>query len=152
MSSNEQASRNRSRLCALVEHLGRLAKQAQGRSPLLPGTVYEHRRRCGKRHCRCAKGKAHVQRVFSVHQDGASRQVSMAGIDWEELTQCVRAHREFRGTRAAIVRTCAELIETVDTLGKLRRISLDPSLTVGGAPPMRIWQSRGFYHHTQTAG
>jgi hypothetical protein len=51
--------------------------------------------------------------------------VSIAGIDWEELAQCVQAHREFRRTRAEIVRTCAEMIETVDKLGRSRRISVE---------------------------
>ena len=125
MSPNEQASRRRRQVCALVEHLGQLADRAQGRCKLLAGTLYERWRRCGKNNCRCVDGKLHAARVFSIHEGGVSRQVSIAGIDWEELALYVQANREFRRTRAEIARTCAELMETVDQLGNSRRISLD---------------------------
>lgn len=125
MSRDQQASRSRSRISALLEYLGRLAATAQGRSRLMPGTLYEYRRRCGKLNCRCARGKLHIARVFSVYAGGRSRPVSMAGIERGELAQCVQAHQEFRKARAEMVRTHVQLMKVVDRLGKLRRISPD---------------------------
>lgn len=48
-------SRIRREMRTRVERLSALVEVLCGRSPLLAGTLYEHRTRCGKPSCRCAK-------------------------------------------------------------------------------------------------
>ena len=125
MSKKLQTARCRQQINAHLEELVRLARVAQGYSPLVRGSFYRYRRRCGKAGCRCARGEPHAGQAFSVREGGRSQTLPLTGVDREELSQHVGAYRELRRARAEMVRTFDELLEVVDKLERLREIGLE---------------------------
>ena len=122
---SRQASLCRQRIVDTVAVLGRLAQAANGSGPLIRGSFYTYRRRCGKKGCRCARGELHLSRAFGVSADGRSRVVSLRGMDREEVEVGVKAWRQWRQTRAAMGVAFAELLRAVDRLGKANTRPVD---------------------------
>ena len=125
MSKQPQAARTRQRILALTELLQGQTQKVMGRAPLVRGSFYRYRRRCGKASCRCARGALHAGQAFSIRAGGRSRTLPLTGVDREELSQCVGAYRELRRVRAEMVRTFGELLKQVDNLERLREIGLE---------------------------
>jgi hypothetical protein len=134
MSQKPQAARARQRILALTELLQGQARRVMGHAPLVRGSFYRYRRRCGKASCRCARGALQAGQAFSIRVGGRSRTLPLTGVDREELSQHVGVYREFRRVRAEMVRTFDELLRQVDKLERLREIGLE-RLRRRGRPP-----------------
>lgn len=134
MNKQPQAARARQRIRALTELLQGQAHRVMGHAPLVRGSFYRYRRRCGKASCRCARGALHAGQAFSIRAGGRSRTLPLTGVDRDELSRCVGAYRELHRVRAEMVRTFDELLRQVDTLERLREIGLD-GLKRRGRPP-----------------
>lgn len=113
-----QASLGRQKLRERVAEIARLVEAINGSGPLVRGSFYSFRRRCGKIGCRCARGELHVGRAFGVSEGGRSRAVPLRGLDLAELEAGAKAWRQWRQTRAAMTAAFAELLRTVDRLGR----------------------------------
>jgi hypothetical protein len=124
MNKQAQAARTRQRIRALAELLQGQTRRAMGHTPLVRGSFYLYRRRCGKAGCRCAGGMLHVGQAFSIRSGGRSRTLPLTGVNREELSRYVGAYRELRRVRAGMVRTFDELLRQVDKLELLREIGL----------------------------
>ena len=124
MNKQAQAARTRQRIRALTELFQGQVQRAMGHSPLVRGSFYKYRRRCGKANCRCAGGMLHAGLAFSIRSGGRSRTLPLTGVDREELSRHVGVYRELRRLRAAMVRTFDELLKKVDKLARLREIGL----------------------------
>lgn len=124
MNKQSQAAHTRQRIRALTELLQGQARRAMGHTPLVRGSFYRYRRRCGKAGCRCAGGLLHEGQAFSIRSGGRSRTLPLTGVNREELSRHVGAYRELRRVRAAMVRTFDELLKQVDKLELLREIGL----------------------------
>lgn len=134
MSQKPQAARARQRILALTELLQGQARRVMGHAPLVRGSFYRYRRRCGKAGCRCARGALHAGQAFSIRAAGRSRTLPLTGVNREELSRCVGAYRELRRVRAEMVRAFGKLLETVDQLERFREIDLE-RLKRRGRPP-----------------
>lgn len=124
MNKETQAARTRQRIRVLAELLQGQAQRAMGHTPLVKGSFYRYRRRCGKAGCRCAGGMLHAGQAFSIRSGGRSRTLPLTGVDREELSRHVGVYRELRRVRAGMVRTFDELLRQVDKLERLREIGL----------------------------
>lgn len=124
MNKQGQAARTRQKISTLAELLQGQARRAMGHTPLVRGSFYRYRRRCGKAGCRCAGGRLHAGQAFSIRSGGRSRTLSLTGVNREELSRHVGVYRELRRVRAGMVRTFNELLRQVDRLELLREISL----------------------------
>jgi hypothetical protein len=118
MRAKVQASLRRRKIGERVAELCRLARVAEGSGVLVRGSFYAYRRRCGKDGCRCARGQLHPGRAFGVSSGGRSRVVSLRGLDRQEVEAGVKAWRQWRQTRAAMVAVFAELLRELDRLGE----------------------------------
>lgn len=134
MIKQAQAAHTRQRILALTELLQGQARKVLGHGPLVRGSFYRYRRRCGKASCRCARGALHAGQAFAVRSGGRSRTLPLRGVDREELLQCVGAYRELRRVRAEMVRTFGELLKQIDHLERFREIGLE-RLKRRGRPP-----------------
>lgn len=134
MNKKPQAARARQRVLALTELLQGQSQRVMGHAPLVRGSFYRYRRRCGKTSCRCVRGMLHAGEAFSIRAGGRSRTLPLTGVDREELGRCVGAYRELRRVRAEMVRTFGELLQQVDKLERLRAIDLE-RLRRRGRPP-----------------
>ena len=61
-----------------VQHRSELLDTFLGRTPLLPGSLYTLRRRCGKPNCHCAQGELHASTVLSYRGQGRPQNISPA--------------------------------------------------------------------------
>lgn len=125
MNKQPQAARARQRIRALTELLQGQAQRVMGHAPLVRGSFYRYRRRCGKASCRCAHGALHAGQAFAIRAGGRSRTLPLTGVDRDELARCVGAYRELRRVRAEMARSFDELLKQVDKLERLREIGLD---------------------------
>lgn len=115
---SRQPSLLRQKIVEGVAEIGRLAQVANGSGPLVRGSIYRYRRRCGKKRCRCARGRLHEGQAFGVNVGGRSRAVPLSGLERGELEAGVKAWRQWRETRAAMVTGFGELLRTLDRLGE----------------------------------
>lgn len=120
MKSRDRASTLRLEICRRQEHLGALLNRLKGAGPMIRGSVYARRRRCGKPRCRCVRGHLHRDRVLAIR--GAGR-VSVRGLDPvadAAVEQAVAAWHGFRRQRGELVAACRGLLQVVDRLAGLR--------------------------------
>lgn len=122
MDLKREASRCRQRITGCLSELEHLAGFCLGHFPLVRGSLYTYRRRCGKAGCRCARGELHRGQALGVRVGGRSRSAPIGGIDRQALSEHVAAYRQVRRARADMVRAFDELLAAADRLERLREI------------------------------
>ena len=108
------ASQVRKELQLRQRELGDLLRVLKQRRPLIRGSVYNLRRKCGKDVCRCQDGFLHESWVLSVPEKGRKRmRIIPKGkrIQWQSMTE---RYRRFRRTRAQLVKLFTEIIKLID--------------------------------------
>jgi len=120
----ERASRQRQLLRELLDEQQRLVEDLLPVRELLKGSVYELNTRCGKPSCHCAApdGARHTTPVLSWSEQGKTQLRSLAAKDLDRLRRLTDNYRQFRQTRAALVRLHERLLVTVDRLEKALRL------------------------------
>ena len=116
------ASQLRKQLQQRQREVSQLLWILKERPPLIRGSVYALRRKCGKTVCRCQAGHLHESWVLSVPEQGRKRlRVVPPGkrLVWQKLTE---RYRRFRRARARLVKLFAELIKRVDELERERTV------------------------------
>lgn len=117
------ASQVRKRLQLRQRELGDLLRVLKQRRPLIRGSVYNLRRKCGKEVCRCQDGFLHESWVLSVPEKGRKRMRAIPGgrrMQWQSMTE---RYRRFRRARARLVKLFAEIIKLTDELERERTIA-----------------------------
>lgn len=92
------------------------------RRPLVRGSVYNLRRKCGKVGCRCQEGHLHESWVLSIPEKGGKRMRAVPKskrTQWQPMTE---RYRRFRRARARLVKLVAEIIKLVDELERERTV------------------------------
>lgn len=120
----QDLSRLRQRLLKLYPAAGeQLAPFLSGR-PLIRGTVYTLRRKCGKPSCRCARGERHKTVVLTASIGGKTRLWTIPAERIDEIRERTEAYRRFRQSRDAFMKKLAEhqaeMLRLINTLGKIR--------------------------------
>ncbi|MBI4869202.1 MAG: hypothetical protein HY816_19855 [Candidatus Wallbacteria bacterium] len=122
MQKNNRVSRWRQTARRLGEEHARLLALFLVADPVLRGTVYELRRRCGKPRCACASdGPPHSSWVLSWSERGRTRlRVVPAGslVEWRLWTS---RYQKLRKARARLVTLHTELLTILDALEQGRR-------------------------------
>jgi hypothetical protein len=117
---NPQLSSLRSQLLAAQQQLPKLLEEWLGREPLLPGSLYTLRRKCGKPNCRCSRGELHESTVLSYRGQGRPRNISPPAEQLESLRSMTQDYRRCRQARARLVRWQRQLLSLVDALEDAR--------------------------------
>jgi hypothetical protein len=117
---NQELSSLRSQLLKVQQQLPQLLEDCLGREPLLPGSVYTLRRKCGKPNCRCVRGQLHESTVLSYRGQGRPRNVSPPPEQLESLRTMTHHYRRCRQARAKLVRWQQQLLNLVDALEAAR--------------------------------
>ena len=117
---------NASQLRKQLQQLQREVSQSlwilKGRPPLIRGSVYALRRKCGKAVCRCQEGHLHESWVLSVPEAGRKRMRGVPPgkrIAWQKMAE---RYRRFRRTRTLLVKCFAEILARVDELERERTV------------------------------
>jgi hypothetical protein len=122
MPTSDGLSRLRQSLRQLGDETARLLEIFLQREPLLRGSVYELRRKCGKAACCCATaGQLHATPVLSRSEGGRTRLLVVPEgklAQWRELT---RRYQELRQARARLVKIHAKMVALIDQLERARQ-------------------------------
>jgi hypothetical protein len=111
------ASRTRLEVRRLVEEVAALAEAFLGRSPLFPGSLYEHKSQCGKPACKCARGPyRHRQWCLSFLEEGRSRTRVVPAALRPAVAELAARYREVRRARRRLAGLLADLLRKADAL------------------------------------
>jgi hypothetical protein len=117
---NQERSSLRSQLLQAQHQLPQLLEACLARAPLLPGSLYTLRRKCGKPNCRCRRGELHESTVLSYRGPGRPRNISPPPEQLESLGTMTHDYRRCRQARAKLVRWQRQLLTLVDALEAAR--------------------------------
>jgi hypothetical protein len=123
-----QTKADREKFSQLRQTLLRLASEIKGLvapvfsdRPVIKGTVYELKRRCGKPGCKCTRGELHARMVVSASEGGKTRlQVIPKGF-LVEVQGKVRRYQELRRVRARLGEIYQKMLKGIDQIEAMRR-------------------------------
>jgi hypothetical protein len=121
MQRQPSLSRIRQTLVQLRDELGQLLEVFLARDPLVKGSVYALRRKCGKPTCGCARGALHGTLVLSWSEAGRTRLQTLLPGRPGDVRAAVRRYQRFRRARARLVKLHAEMLRLIDALEAGRR-------------------------------
>ena len=110
------ASRLRQQAWGYFKELGRLKNELLTRRPMARGTVYELKRKCGKKTCRCTKGQLHKQMCIAITRKGKKTLRPLKGEELISLERFTEFHRQFRKVRADFIKISKEIISLANHL------------------------------------
>jgi DNA repair exonuclease SbcCD ATPase subunit len=116
-SDRDQLSRLRQSLSELAREIQQLIPIFNERTPLMKGTVYEQKRKCGKPGCRCAAGELHTSMMLSRSEEGRTKLATIpSGFlkDYQVLTERYQRYRRARARLGQIYKTMIELIDQLE--------------------------------------
>lgn len=120
----QKFSRLRQELVALADEARRLIQPFLADSPVIAGSLYELKRKCGKERCRCASGSLHARMVVSSKVGGKTKLRVVARGRLVEVRVRVRTYKELRVARARLGHVFSEMVEHMDALDALRRMEV----------------------------
>jgi len=117
----EKFSQLRQALLHLASEIKGLVDPFFSDRPVIKGTVYELKRKCGKPGCKCAQGELHSRMVVSASEGGKTRlQVIPQGFLSEVQTK-VRRYQELRRVRARLGEIYRKMLKVMDEMEAMRR-------------------------------
>ena len=120
----EKFSQFRQTLLHLASEIKGLVEPFFSDRPVIKGTVYELKRRCGKPGCKCARGELHARMVVSASEGGKTRlQVVPHGF-LVEVEAKVRRYQELRRVRARLGEIYRKMLKVIDQMEAMRREEL----------------------------
>lgn len=112
----QRLSSLRSQVTRAQQQLPGLLEDCFARDPLLPGSLYTLRRKCGKPNCRCVRGKLHESTVLSYRGQGRPQNILPPPEQIKSLRKMTDDYRQVRQARAKLVRWQRHLLALVDAL------------------------------------
>jgi hypothetical protein len=126
-SARQKFSRLRQSLVHLVSEMKQLVEPFFSDRPVIKGTVYELRRKCGKPGCKCAQGELHARMVVSASEKGKTQLRVIPRGFLVEAQQKVGRYQELRRIRARLVTIHREMLKVLDEMEAMRREELPSS-------------------------
>jgi len=123
-SERERFSRLRQTLLQLAGEIEGLVKPLFSDRPVMKGTVYELKRKCGKPGCKCARGELHTRMVLSASEGGKTRLQVIPHGSLGEVQEKVRRYQEFRRVRARLGEIYRKMLTVMDEMEAMRREEL----------------------------
>ena len=132
----------RSQLLTGPAQLQELLETFLARQPLLPGSLYTLRRRCGKPNCHCARGELHASTVLSYRGQGRPQNITPPAEKLAEVRKLTDAYRQFRQARTQLRRLQRQLLTLLDRLEAARVQEGERRFQQLRAPPSRTRSRR----------
>jgi len=120
-------SQLRHSLRRLSDEVRQLINPSFSDKPVIKGSVYELKRKCGKAGCKCAQGEFHSRMVISASEKGkTSLRVIPHGF-LVEIRIKVRRYQELRHARARLVEVHRKMLRVIDEMEAMRREEIPAS-------------------------
>jgi hypothetical protein len=117
----EKFSRLRQTLLHLAGEIAGLVKPVFSDRPVIKGTVYELKRKCGKPGCKCAQGELHSRMVVSASERGKTRLQVIPHGTLGEVQKKVRRYQDLRRVRARLGDIYRKMLKVMDEMEAMRR-------------------------------
>jgi hypothetical protein len=117
--SNDLASL-RQQLWRAYAALAHTLRRLQRADPMVQGSFYLLRRKCGKPNCRCANGQLHATYVLTRSEQGKDRLYTVPKEQRAHVRQWAAEYRRYQRARAVLARRQAGLLARVDQMAEQR--------------------------------
>ncbi len=92
----------------------------QRSDPMVQGSFYLLRRKCGKPNCRCASGQLHASWVLSRSEQGKDRLYSVPKDQRARVRAWAGEYRRYQRARALLVKRHAQMVALADQIAEKR--------------------------------
>ena len=114
-------SQLRQTLLHLAGEIEGLVKPIFSDLPVIKGTVYELKRKCGKPGCKCVRGELHTRMVVSASEKGKTKLQVIPHGSLVEVQAKVRRYQELRRVRARLGEVYRKMLKVMDEMEAMRR-------------------------------
>jgi hypothetical protein len=105
-------------------------RRLQRSEPMVQGSFYLLRRKCGKPNCRCARGELHPAYVLTRSEAGKDRLYPVPKEQRAEVRKRAAEYRRYQRARAVLVKRHLHLLALVDQIAEQRLITWPPNREV----------------------
>jgi hypothetical protein len=120
MQMSGNLSRLRQKLWRAYAALARTLRQLQRDQPMVQGSFYLLRRKCGKPNCRCASGQLHASWVLTRSEAGKDRIYSVPKAQRAQVRRWALEYRRYQRARAALAKAHPQLLALADQMAGQR--------------------------------
>ena len=113
----------RQKLWRAYAALARTLRQLQRDQPMVQGSFYLLRRKCGKPNCRCASGQLHASWVLTRSQAGKDRIYSVPKDQRAQVRRWALEYRRYQRARAALAKAHPQLLALADEMAAQRLLA-----------------------------
>jgi hypothetical protein len=120
MQMSANLSRLRQKLWRAYAALARTLRQLQRDQPMVQGSFYLLRRKCGKPNCRCASGQLHASWVLTRSEAGKDRIYPVPKDQRAQVRRWALEYRRYQRARAALAKAHPQLLALADEMAAQR--------------------------------
>jgi len=120
-------SQRRQSLTGLSNQIRQIVGPFFSDKPVIKGSAYELKTKCGKPGCKCAKGQLHSRMVLSASEKGKTRLRAIPHGFLVEVQTKVRCYQELRRARVRLVEVHKEILKVMDQMEAMRREEMPAS-------------------------
>jgi hypothetical protein len=113
-------SKLRQQLWRAYAALALTLRRLQRSAPMVQGSFYLLRRKCGKPNCRCARGERHRAYVLTRSEAGKDRLYTVPRDQRAQVRKWAAEYRRYQRARAVLVKRHLHLLALVDQMAEQR--------------------------------
>ena len=113
----------RQKLWRAYAALARTLRPLQRAQPMVQGSFYLLRRKCGKPNCRCATGPLHASWVLTRSEAGKDRIYSVPKDQRAQVRRWALEYRRYQRARAALAKAHPQLLALADEMAAQRLLA-----------------------------
>lgn len=98
-------------------------RRLQRAEPMVRGSFYLLRRKCGKPNCRCATGQLHASYVLTRSEAGKDRIYPVPKAQRAEVRRRAAEYRRYQRARSVLVKRHLRLLALVDQIAEQRLLT-----------------------------
>ncbi len=116
-------SKLRQQLWRAYAALAHSLRRLQRSEPMVQGSFYLLRRKCGKPNCHCASGQLHASYVLTRSEGGKDRLYTVPKDQRAQVRQWAAEYRRYQRGRAVLVKRHLHLLSLVDRMAEQRLLT-----------------------------
>lgn len=114
-------SQLRQSLARLANEIRQIVDPFFSDKPVIKGSVYELKTKCGKPGCKCAQGQLHHRMVLSASEKGKTKLRAIPRGFLIEVQTKVHRYQELRRARVRLIEVHKNMLQTMDEMETMRR-------------------------------
>jgi len=125
---------NKKKFSQLRQSLNRLADEIRqivgpffSDKPVIKGSVYELKTKCGKPGCKCAQGQLHHRMVVSASEKGKTKLRAIPHGFLVEVQTKVSRYQQLRRARVRLIELHKKMLQLIDEMETMRREQMPTS-------------------------